>query len=337
MNWRCIASVWVALTSLAGSVFAHESRPGYLQLRQTDAVTFNVLWKVPTKGDMRLGIYPRLPENCVDVTPPLTQLVEGAVVERRTVQCVGGLAGRRISIDGLDGTMTDVIVRFEPLKGVAQSARLSPSNPSMVIEAVPSRFLVAGTYTLLGVEHILLGVDHLLFVLCLLFVAGTGRRLFIIITGFTIAHSLTLAGSALGLVRVPVQPVEAIIALSVLFLAVEIAKNRQDSLTYRYPILVSSTFGLLHGFGFASVLGEIGLPQHEIVTALLCFNIGVEIGQVIFVGVVLAALILLRIAITVSLDAKTYPIPAWIRKPAIYTIGTVASYWFIERVAAFWT
>jgi len=196
----------------------------------------------------------------------------------------------------------------------------------------------AKRYLALGIEHILLGIDHLLFVACLMFVAGSGRRLLVTITGFTIAHSITLALSALDLVRLPVPPVEAVIALSIVFLAMEIARGKRDSLTYRYPIAVSASFGLLHGFGFAAVLREIGLPQTEIPTALLFFNIGVEIGQILFVTAVIAVF-LGAVFLTRKLKYQYVTkqlILIKVERPAAYIVGSLASFWMIERITGFW-
>ena len=199
-------------------------------------------------------------------------------------------------------------------------------------------FGVAREYTVLGVEHIWIGIDHLLFVACLLFIAGTTRRLLITITGFTVAHSITLALSALELVRIPTPPVEAAIALSVVFMAWEIVKGNKDSLTWRYPVAVSSSFGLLHGLGFAAVLRDIGLPQVELPTALLFFNIGVEIGQVLFVLALLLAFYLIRpVLIRVFSTARELSMH-WttLTTPVGYVVGSLASYWMIDRVAGFW-
>jgi hydrogenase/urease accessory protein HupE len=196
---------------------------------------------------------------------------------------------------------------------------------------------VARDYLALGVRHILEGYDHLLFLVCLMLIAGTGRRILITITGFTIAHSLTLALSALGLVHVPVAPVEAAIALSIVFLALEIVRGDRASLSYRYPIAVSSSFGLLHGFGFAAVLGETGLPQTEIPAALLFFNLGVELGQLIFVvGMILVyQLARLGMRTTAGTDLPLDRLRPW-EVPAAYAVGILASFWMIQRVATFW-
>lgn len=338
MTWRTLFLAIAVLAGTNGFVLAHESRPGYLELRQIGPERFDMVWKVPMRGDLRLGIYPRLPEACVPVAEPISYVADGALIKRQSVHCPGGLTGQTIRIDGLSGTMTDVLVRLERLDGTTQIERLSPSSPSFVVEDAPNRIQVAGTYMSLGIEHILLGIDHLLFVACLIFLAGTGRRIFITITGFTLAHSLTLALSALNVVRLPVPPVEAAIALSIVFLAVEIARGRRDSLTYRWPMAVSATFGLLHGFGFATALRQIGLPEIEVPTALLFFNVGVEIGQLVFVfAIVVLAKLVWRVTKGASDNLRsTGALAARVRIPVSYAIGIVASYWLTARLDEFW-
>lgn len=313
---------------------ADEMRPAYLELRETSADTYDVVFKVPARGsDQRLSLYTRLPDDCKIVTPIETEFTGSAFVERSTIHRDGGLAGAKISIDGLAKSSTDALVRIQGLRGNSQTFRLSPSSPSLIVATAPSGFDVAKTYTVLGIEHILVGLDHLLFVLCLMLVAGIGRKLLITITGFTLAHSATLALSTLGILTIPRPPVEAVIALSIVFLASEIVRGDRSSLTYRYPVSVSMSFGLLHGFGFAAVLGEIGLPPDEIPISLLFFNVGVEIGQLLFIAALLA---LAGIAIVISRAlSKCIPSPARWQPVAAYLIGTVATYWTIERIAGF--
>ena len=320
----------------SGNIHGHESRPAYLELTETVEGIYEMLWKVPARGpDLRLGLQVRLPDDCVFVRPTRSTYVGWAFVEHSTIRRAEGLAGSEILVEGLSSTQTDALIRVEFLNGLSQTYRLTPSDPSVILEAAPSFLDVAKTYTILGIQHILGGIDHLLFVLCLVLVAGINRKLLITITGFTIAHSLTLALSTLGVVNIPVPPVEAAIALSIVFLAMEIAKACQkeskEGFTYRYPIAVSVSFGLLHGFGFAAVLGEIGLPQGEIPMALLFFNVGVEIGQLFFVlGLVVAwKLVRLQMADIPLLVLK-------LQRAAVYVIGPVAVSWMIERVASFW-
>ena len=267
-----------------------ELRPGYLELRQISAGTYSLLFKIPARGeDLRLAIYVNLPEGTQDAGAPRALFNDGAYVERRIVRRDGGLVGQAVSIDGLSATSTDVLVRVESLAGAIQTERLSPTRTAFVVQAAPGAGEVAATDLRLGVEHILFGFDHLLFVLALVILVGEWRRVAVTVTAFTIAHSITLAAATLGFVNVPGPPVEATIALSIVLVAVEIlnARHGKPSLTTRLPWLVAFSFGLLHGFGFAGALAEVGLPQHAIPVALLFFNLGVEVGQLVFVAAVL--------------------------------------------------
>jgi len=313
--------------NVPGIAFGHEVRPGYLELRQTGADTWSVLWKVPAQGDMRLSIHPQFPENCALASEVIAVHIAGAYTERTTIACNGGLVGRTIGIDGLSTTMTDVLVRSVRADDSVQVARLMPSAPTFVFEAVPGSLEVARAYTALGVEHILGGIDHLLFVLGLLFIVRNKWVLVKTITAFTVAHSVTLAAASLGLVQVPQAPVEAVIALSILFLASELAKQDHGhaGLMERYPWVVAFTFGLLHGFGFAGALREVGLPVSDIPMALFTFNVGVELGQLMFVGTALLAMAALR---------RLFPrVPAWAQSMPAYGIGATAAFWWLQRMA----
>ena len=320
--------------ALTPAVEAHETRPGYLEIRQTGPETYDVLWKVPTRGDLRLALDAVFPPECEEVMPRTRELMGGAAIDRWRVQCPGGLEGRELRISGLRATMTDVICRVVGSDGSTQTTRLAPSAPSFVIGTSPTWRGAAGAYLRLGVKHILGGPDHLLFVACLVMLTGWSRRLLITITGFTLAHSVTLALATLGLVQVPIVAVEATIALSVVFVASEIARGRRDSLTQRYPVLVSSAFGLLHGFGFAAVLNEIGLPNTAIPTALLFFNVGVELGQILFVlvlAIVIAGFLGLA-KLALSEEVWTGRVRAAALRLAAYPIGGVACFWLIQRL-----
>jgi len=324
----------LCLLLFTASAFAHEVRPAYLELRETAPETYAALWKVPGLGEnLRLGLYVELPAGCANVTEPRATMINNAYTERWTVRCPGGLTGGTIHIAGLASTMTDVLVRLERLDGTTQVTRLTPSAPSFVVAATPSALQVARTYLVLGVEHILSGIDHLLFVLALLILVKGTRRLIATVTAFTVAHSLTLAGATLGFVHVPGPPVEAAIALSIVFVAAEIIHSRDGhaGLTERFPWIVAFTFGLLHGFGFASALNEVGLPQTAIPVALLFFNVGVEIGQLLFIASVFAVIAFAR-QIT-RRHAVTSPVWAWRVPP--YAIGSFAMLWVIQRIAAF--
>src|ERR1700704_360014 len=287
-SFRLIFAVVAVL--LAQPALSDELRPGYLEMRQTSPGVYNLLFKIPARGeDLRLAIYVSLPEGTQDVAPPRASFSDGAYVERRTIRRQGGLIGQAVSIEGLSSTSTDVLARIESLAGAIQTERLSPTKTSFIIQAVPGAGEVAATYLRLGVEHILFGFDHLLFVLALVILVRGWRRVAVTVTAFTIAHSITLAAATLGFVNVPGPPVEASIALSIVLVAVEIVNARRGppSLAARWPWLIAFSFGLLHGFGFAGALAEVGLPHHAIPIALLFFNLGVEIGQLVFVAAVL--------------------------------------------------
>jgi hydrogenase/urease accessory protein HupE len=308
-------------------------------MRQTSPGAYNLLFKIPARGeDLRLAIYVKLPEGTKDVAPPRVSFSDGAYVERRTIRRDGGLVGQAVSIEGLSATSTDVLVRIESLAGAIQTERLSPTNTAFIIQAAPGVGEVAATYLRFGVEHILFGFDHLLFVLALVILVRGWARVAVTVTAFTIAHSITLAAATLGFVNVPGPPVEATIALSIMLVSVEIlnARHGKPSLTARLPWLVAFIFGLLHGFGFAGALAEVGLPQHAIPVALLFFNVGVEIGQLIFVAAVLSLIWLLRHAASrlweAALVKRTFD---RLDVTVAYGIGVVAAYWLIERTTAF--
>jgi hydrogenase/urease accessory protein HupE len=318
---------------------AHEVRPAYLQLRQTGPETYDVLWKVPGRGDgMRLGLYVELPNECVRLGESPSSFVNNAYTERWSVRCAGGLTGTAVHIAGLAATMTDVLVRIERVDGTTQVGRLTPSRPAFVVEAAPTGIEVAGTYTRLGVEHILTGVDHLLYVFAMLLLVTGLKRVVATMTAFTATHSLTLTAATLGWVHVPQPPVEACIALSILFVAREIACSRkgQPGLTERWPWVVSFTFGLLHGFGFAGALSEVGLPQAAIPVALLFFNVGVEVGQLLFIAAAVAFLVGGRKLVRRFCPEGFNPQPAaFIRLLPPYAIGSVAMFWVIQRITGF--
>jgi hydrogenase/urease accessory protein HupE len=322
------------LVVFARPSFAHEVRPAYLELRQTAAETYDGLWKVPGLGeDLRLGLYVELPVGCTNASEPRASMLNNAYSERWTAKCPGGLTGGTIHIAGLSATVTDVLVRLERLDGTTQIARLTPSAPSLVVEAAPGATEVARTYLMLGVEHILGGFDHLLFVLALLILVKGTRRLIWTVTAFTVAHSLTLAGATLGFVHVPGPPVEAAIALSIVFVAAEIVHSRQGmlGLTEKFPWIVAFTFGLLHGFGFAGALNEVGLPQSAIPVALFFFNVGVEVGQLLFIALVIAVIALGR---RIARRIDVAPV-AWAWRVPPYAFGSVESFWLIQRIVAF--
>ena len=329
----------LVLWLLAPGAQAHEVRPGYLEIRELGADRYAFLWKVPAKGEYRLGLHLRLPQGCTG-EPDVGLFAGGAYIERWTGTCKGGLTGRRIDVEGLSATMTDVLARVERLDGTTQTARLTADHAWFEVAAVPGRFEVSKTYFVLGVGHILGGVDHLLFVLGLLFLVGSWRRLVATVTAFTIAHSITLAAATLGFVRVPQAPVEATIALSVMFVAAELLRNTHGhpGLATRAPWIVAFVFGLLHGFGFAGALREVGLPQKDIPLALFFFNVGVEAGQLLFIAAVVAALSLATRLLRArgAADHGPWRTEALLRTPVAYLIGAASAFWVVQRVAAFW-
>jgi hypothetical protein len=318
------------LATFASGVSAHEVRPAYLELRQTGPETYAALWKVPGLGEnLRLGLYVELPAGCTNVTAPRATMVNNSYTERWAIKRAGGLDGSTIHIAGLSATTTDVLVRLERLDGSTQVTRLTPSAPSFLVEAAPSVLEIARTYSVLGVEHILTGIDHLLFVLALLIITGGGWRLVKTVTAFTISHCLTLTAATLGWVHIPPPPVEAVIALSIVFVAAEIVRQRRgiEGFTAHAPWIVAFSFGLMHGLGFAGGLSEAGLPVGHIPAALLFFSIGVETGHFLFIGLVLSLTALVR--------HIRIPFPRWAEFVPPYAIGTIAMFWAIQRTLSF--
>jgi hydrogenase/urease accessory protein HupE len=322
--------IFILLAAFASGLSGHEVRPAYLELRQTGPETYDAFWKVPGQGEnLRLGLYVELPTGSTNVTAPRATMVNNAFSERWTIRREGGLTGGVIHIAGLTATLTDVLVRLERLDGSAQVTRLTPATPSFKVEAAPSGFEVARTYTALGIEHILTGIDHLLFVLALLIITQGGWKLVKTVTAFTIAHSVTLTAATLGWVHFPPPPVEAVIALSIVFVAAEIIRQQHgvEGVTARAPWVVAFTFVLMHGLGFAGGLSDAGLPAGHIPAALLFFNVGVEAGHFLFIGVVMAFIALAH-RIRISW-------PRWTELVPPYAIGAIAMFWVIQRIAAF--
>jgi hydrogenase/urease accessory protein HupE len=324
-----VSALLCAPTAVRADVF----RPAYLELRETGADQYDVLWKVPAQGELRLAMAVRFPDGTTNVTEPRSVMSGTAWTERWRVQRTGGLVGQTIGIDGLPGGVTDVVVRVERADGSTQVERLAPERPEFRVTAPAGINEIAWSYLVLGVEHILGGIDHLLFVLALLLIVQGRRRILATITAFTFGHSLTLFAATLGWVHVPGPPVEAAIALSIVFVAAEVVHGLrgQHGMTARVPWVVACTFGLLHGFGFAGALAEVGLPQTAIPIALLMFNVGVEVGQLLFVVGVLTALALWR-QVPVRLPRVLADRLAFV--PA-YSIGALAMFWVFERIAAF--
>ena len=325
----CMAVVLVGLYP-AMQVNAHEIRPALLDIKERDTGWFDVTWKVPTRGDRMLAITPQLPDSLELLGSPSVKDIPGARIEHSTYKSNDEpLTGKTIVIDGLSALQTDVLLHIQLADGTTHSAILRPGSPEFTIPLQASKLEVAGSYWRMGVVHILKGVDHLLFVLALLLIVSGFGPLLKAVTAFTVAHSITLALATLGFVHVPPAPTEAIIALSILFLASEIIRQRNGEigLTERFPWLIAFIFGLFHGLGFAGALSAIGVPQHEVPLALFMFNVGVETGQLLFIAVVLSLFKLLRrLPVTV-------PQGAWRVLP--YGIGSVAAFWTINRIGSF--
>jgi len=311
-------------------VVADEFRPALLEITETEQGWYSVLWKVPLQNARPLAISPRLPAHFVQIGPTSTRAFQGSGIEESTWSAESGsLVGGTIEIDGLTAIPIDVIVQIDLVDGSEHSAILRPASPSYLVPERVTKWMVAGSYWKIGTIHILEGFDHLLFVLALLLIVPNLWMLFKTITSFTVAHSISLALSTLGVLNMPGAPTEAVISLSILFLAVEIVHSREGrvTLTEQYPWVVALAFGLFHGLGFAGALAEVGLPQQEIPLALLMFNVGVETGQILFVGVVLLLMAVLRRV------PVTWPQGSWRLMP--YTIGSIAAFWTLQRVDSF--
>lgn len=317
-----------------GLVQAHDSRPLYLEITESQENTYSLTLKTPPSLPVSNTPTVTLPEHC-EKTSSQPEWGRSESTGPLHYYCRQGLTGQTITLDypAFKPSIASLI-RFAARSGETYTSILAPQQTSWRVPETENWMSVARDYAWLGIYHIWAGVDHLLFLICLLWIARSFRRILITITGFTLAHSMTLALSALKVVLVPVPPVEAAIALSVVFVAAEIARNRRDSLTWRYPIAVSSSFGLLHGLGFAAVLNEIGLPQTQLVTGLLFFNAGVEIGQTLFaVGVILLAAGATKVCNGRMMLKNN--LTADFRLVTSYIIGGLSSYWVVERCASF--
>ena len=319
---------------LAPSVLADEFKPAYLQLTETAPGRYDVLWKVPAlDADSILNLNLVFPKGSHELKRGPQRYIAGAAVTRWKVEVPGGLYGKTIHFDGKGTKRTDILVRLARADGSEQLERVNPYSLAFTASASPGPWEVIGSYTRLGIEHILFGVDHLLFVAALVVLVRGPKQLIFTITSFTLAHSITLALATLGLLSVPGPPVEAGISLSIVFVAMEILHREQGhpSLASARPWLVSFSFGLLHGLGFASALAEVGLPKNSIPLALLFFNVGVEIGQLIFVSLLLVGVAAVR---RIARSPKS-------RRLAMcgtgYAIGGTASFWLIERLSSFFT
>ena len=314
----------------APPVAAHELQPGFLELKEVAPGRYDVLWKLPSLGetsDVRMPLAPIFPETCRQLGEARTERSGTAWVFTARLDCKGGLAGRMLAIEGLEAFTTDVLVRVQQADGRVETHLLKPVQPSVTLRSADDLRRGAWAYLYLGIEHILLGVDHLLFVLGLLLIVRDRWMLVKTVTAFTIAHSITLAVATFGIATVPAAALNAAIALSILFLGPEIVRRwrGETSFTIRHPWVVAFAFGLLHGFGFASGLAQLGLPKGEIPLALLLFNVGVELGQLAFV--------LLIVLLERAFRQLQIHWPIIVQRLPGYVVGALGAFWTIQRVA----
>ena len=329
--WLHLSAAVMLLLLPASTVTAHDARPVAVTINEVVPGVYNFSLRVPPTVEVENQPLVEWPANCM----PLQRNQSGAA--GATVQCSGELEGQQFALHyPLFNPSLATFYRLNRLQGGSITAMLAPTDGKWTVPPPVTPWRVVKEYALLGIEHIITGYDHLLFVFGLLVIARSTRRILLTVTGFTLAHSISLSLSALGFVHVPVPPVEATIALSIVFLAYEIGRQDTASLACRYPLLVAFSFGLLHGLGFASALGEIGLAPNEALLSLLFFNVGVEIGQLLFIGTVLGLLWLASKLLKLA--------PKWWESGALrsrsdlcaaYVIGIPSAYWLIDRVAQF--
>ncbi len=317
------------LASVSAEVWAHPLAPALLDIRESEGGRTDVSWKRSLLRIPGSNVEPVLPSSCRALTPPT--LIEGtnSVTTRWSVSCEPrSLVGQRIGVAGLARAKIDALLRISLADGRVVQRVLRASEPFVTVPQRDGRFDVTRAYLGLGAEHILTGLDHLLFVFGLLLLVGGARLLVWTITAFTVGHSITLSLAILGFVDFPVRPIELAIALSVFVLAVELARveTGAPTLMRRFPWGMALLFGLLHGLGFAGALREVGLPAAEIPLTLLSFNVGIELGQLMFVFAILAARSLLRVQLS--------QLPRWTEPLPIYAMGSLAAFWCFERSAA---
>jgi len=329
---RLLRGVCAALLALlAFPASADELRPAVIELTEREPGRWVLEWKLPvaaTRGQSAAPIArPVIPGACEMVSEPVQRAASLALLGRADLRCRGTLAGEAFGLSQLIGN-SDGIARFVPIDRPVQTSRLTAETPAATILAQASAAQVLRDYFVIGAEHILVGWDHLLFVIALVLLVRKPWAVVKAATAFTLAHSITLVATTLGYAGLPSRPVEALIALSIVFLAVEVAlvlrEPDRQTFTRRFPWLVAFGFGLFHGFGFAGALSDIGLPQGEVATALLAFNLGVEAGQLLVIAG-LAALLALLVRTAPNAEGATIRL-------ATYAIGATGSFWLIERV-----
>jgi hydrogenase/urease accessory protein HupE len=324
-GFRLAIAVAMLVLALAGTAGAHEIRPAYLQIDQVGTSRFSVLWRTPLLSGMRLPVVLQFPDAVENVTEPTDRQLPDSIVERRIVEAAGGLPGQRIDFVGLQATITDVLVRVKLEDGTVTTTLVRPSQPWIDIQARQSSLQVLKVFVVSGIEHILFGFDHLLFVAALMLIVRRWGMLLKTVTAFTVAHSITLTCATLGWVNLPSGPVEIMIAFSIVLVGAEIIRMERGgtSMAIEWPWIVAFFFGLLHGFGFAGALADFGLPQGDIPLALVSFNIGVELGQLMFIAAILMAVSALRRIVDVPRNAII---------ASAYAVGIVAAFWSIERL-----
>lgn len=337
MIFRRLILVAVVLAGFwgPGKSDAHALEPGFLELQNIAGSEWRVTWRKPQVSGQPMSIDAVLPEGCDKRRGPSASFDGRAFLSSWIALCKDGIAGGEIRIDGLERTRTDVLVRYSVGEDTSPKAvRLTAANPAFTVPMEQGGPGMFGTYFFLGVDHILMGIDHLMFVFLLVLLIRNWRRLFAAVTSFTMAHSLSLGAASLGWIIVPARPVEAIVALSIVFLAAELLQTQKDRprLTERYPWSLGFVFGLLHGLGFARALLEIGLPERDVLTALFAFNVGVEAGQILFIVVVLAVGAALRRLYPGRAQSLNLQGSMGVRATA-YCIGSLAAFWVLERIA----
>tara|TARA_B100000678_G_scaffold70211_1_gene57653 strand:+ start:2021 stop:2992 length:972 start_codon:yes stop_codon:yes gene_type:complete len=315
--------ILIAFCVCTGSILAHEVRPAYLEINATGDNEYSVIWKQPLLNGRPLSLQPDFPSDCARSSTRIEALGTEALIERIELQCASSLKGRIVGVSGLTKTLTDVLLRAQLGNGITTTL-LRPESPTTKLGT--GRSAPLASYLRLGIEHLLFGIDHVLFVIGLMFFLDRIGPLVKTITSFTVAHSLTLGISAIGLVRIPQAPIEAVIALSILFLATEKLRGTTGTLVARRTWLIAFIFGLLHGFGFAGALNDIGLPRENLLLALLLFNLGVELGQLVVVG---AALLVAH-----ATSRWFSPTPRMVWQAPVYGMGAIASFWFVSRTAS---
>ena len=315
----------IAFFAATASLSAHEIRPAYLQIDQVGQHRFSVLWRTPILSGMRLPVLLKFSDGIKLVTGPLERELSDSVIERSVIESSGGLPGERITFVGLQATITDVMVRVKLEDGSVTTTLVRPSQSWVDIQARQSTLEVAKVFIVSGIEHILFGFDHLLFVAALMLIVRRWGMLLKTVTAFTVAHSITLTCATMGWINLPSGPVEIMIAFSIVLVGAEIIRMErgETSMAIEWPWIVAFFFGLLHGFGFAGALAEFGLPQGDIPLALFSFNVGVELGQLMFIGVLLLAYHAVR---------RIFVIPRQAIVASAYMICSVAALWTIERV-----